>query len=169
MSCVYRKRGQECRRRRNTNRRVKRTSRRWVEEQMRSRSGREPIAICFSRRDIHFFEHIARSNIDIAPRVKNMFWAQASSRIHIQVECQLGWKEVFEQFAPVVVSDTCYPPLIALVLTDTHQPPFWLQFSYKPKWFLASNFMLRLIFCSKLKTIAGCRTWQLLTILFAGW
>ena len=59
---------------------------------MRSQSGREPIAICFSHPDIHFLEHIARSNIDIAS-VKNMFWAQASSRIHIQAECQLSWQE----------------------------------------------------------------------------
>ena len=59
--------------------------------------------------DIHFFEHIARgSNIDIA-RQEHVLGTSFSSRIHIQAECQLGWQEGFEQFAPVVVSDSCYP------------------------------------------------------------
>ena len=38
-------------------------------------------------------------------------------RNHIEAECQLGLQKRFGQFAPVVVSDSCYPAtLIALVV-----------------------------------------------------
>ena len=32
-------------------------------------------------------------------------------------ECRLSWQRRSEQFAAPVVSDKCYPPVIALVLT----------------------------------------------------
>ena len=50
-------------------------------------------------------------------RMENMCWAQAVWWIHIQAECQLSWQRRTEQFAAPVVSDKCYPPVIALVLT----------------------------------------------------
>ena len=95
---------------------------------------------CAAHPEISIFQHRARSNNDVfqqmvrsnndvfqffqfsqAPilisRMENMCWAQAVWWIHIQAECQLSWQRRAEQFAAPVVSDKCYPPVIALVLT----------------------------------------------------
>ena len=79
-------------------------------------------------------------------RMENMCWAQAVWWIHIQAECQLSWQRRAEQFAAPVVSDKCYPPVIALVLTWP-VPLLWLA----PLLIYVSRFILR----SKLKTIAA--------------
>ena len=72
---------------------------------------------CSNNDVFQYFQFPILTGSNIVSRMENMCWAQAVWWIHIQAECQLSWQRRTEQFAAPVVSDKCYPQVIALVLT----------------------------------------------------